>query len=77
MGADCGGDKRNIGISAFLSGAIGGTGETIAEYIGKGPAVGAFQRTLLARIQTGELLNTEGAQWEALLKKAERRKTKI
>ena len=53
------------------------TGEIIAEYIGKGPVVGAFQRTLLSRIQTGELLNTEGAQWEALLKKAERRNIKI
>ena len=48
------------------------SGEAIAEHLGKGPAVGAFQRTLLARIQTGELLNTESAQWEALLKKAGR-----
>ena len=49
------------------------TGEAITEYIGKGPAVGAFQRTLLTRIHTGELLNTESAQWEALIKKAERK----
>jgi len=52
------------------------TGEVIAGYVGTGPSVGAFQRTLLARIQTGELLNTASAQWEALIKRAEREKQK-
>ena len=52
------------------------SGEAIAERLGKGPAVGAFQRTLLTRIQTGELLNTAGVQWDALLKRAERGQTK-
>lgn len=53
------------------------SGEAIAVHIGRGPAVGAFQRTLLARIQTGELLNTAEAQWEALQKRVERRQMKI
>lgn len=52
------------------------SGEIIAEHIGRGPAVGAFQRTLLARIQTGELLNTAEAQWEALMKRSQRKREK-
>lgn len=52
------------------------SGEVIAEHVGRGPAVGAFQRTLLARIQTGELLNTFDAQWQALMKRSERSKLK-
>ena len=52
------------------------TGEQIAMQLGSGPIVGEFQRTLLARIQTGELLNTREAQMDALQKKRERRKEK-
>ena len=52
------------------------TGEEIAEQLGKSPAVGHFQRILLSRIQTGELLNTRQDQLEALLKRAEREKKK-
>lgn len=50
------------------------TGEAIAERLGKGRGVGAFQRTLLARIQTGELLNTAEDQSEALHKRSDRQK---
>jgi putative nucleotidyltransferase with HDIG domain len=52
------------------------TGEEIAESLGRGPVVGQFQRTLLARIQTGELLNTRQDQIDALIKRIEREKQK-
>jgi tRNA nucleotidyltransferase/poly(A) polymerase len=52
------------------------TGEFIAKKLGKGPIVGAFQRTLLVRIQTGELFNTLEDQMEALAKKIGRQKQK-
>ncbi len=52
------------------------SGEEIAEHLGRGPAVGHFQRVLLTRIQTGELLNTRQDQLEALKKRAERDKQK-
>lgn len=52
------------------------TGEQIAQHLGKGRAVGEFQRTLLSRIQTGELLNTAEDQTEALTKRCERQKQK-
>jgi len=52
------------------------SGEEIAECLGRNPAVGQFQRTLLSRIQTGELLNTPEDQLDALIKKAEREKQK-
>ena len=52
------------------------SGRFISEQLGRGPIVGEFQRTLLARIQTGELLNTREDQLEALNKKVERLKQK-
>lgn len=52
------------------------TGEEIAECLGRGPAVGHFQRVLLARIQTGDLLNTQKDQLEALIKRTEKEKQK-
>jgi tRNA nucleotidyltransferase/poly(A) polymerase len=52
------------------------TGEQIALCLGKGRGVGEFQRTLLSRIQTGELLNTAEDQFEALTKRSERQKQK-
>ena len=52
------------------------SGRFISEYLGRGRVVGEFQRTLLARIQTGELLNTHEDQLDALYKKAERLKQK-
>ncbi len=52
------------------------TGEFIAQRLGRGPIVGEFQRTLLARIQTGELLNTVEDQMDALIKKIERQRQK-
>lgn len=52
------------------------TGEQIAQHLGKGRAVGEFQRTLLSRIQTGELLNTVEDQTEALTKRCARQKQK-
>ena len=52
------------------------TGEEIATCLGRTPAVGQFQRTLLARIQTGEILNTQEDQQEALQKRADRGKQK-
>jgi len=52
------------------------SGEEIAERLGRNQAVGQFQRTLLARIQTGELLNTLEDQLEALIKREEREKQK-
>jgi len=52
------------------------TGETIAECLGRSPAVGHFQRVLLTRIQTGELLNTRQDQLDALIKRTERKKQK-
>lgn len=52
------------------------TGEFIAQKLGRGPIVGAFQRTLLARIQTGEILNTFEDQIVALTKKIDRQKQK-
>ena len=52
------------------------TGEEIATCLGRTPAVGQFQRTLLARIQTGEILNSPQDQQEALQKRAEREKQK-
>ena len=52
------------------------TGETISTRLGKGRAVGEFQRTLLARIQTGELLNTPEDQMEALNKRSTRQQQK-
>lgn len=48
------------------------SGEEIAKKIGKGPVVGRFQRTLLNRIQAGELMNTYETQRSALEKKAAR-----
>ena len=52
------------------------TGEEIAECLGRGPAVGHFQRVLLARIQTGDLLNTQKDQLEALIKRTGKEKQK-
>ena len=52
------------------------TGEEIAECLGRGPAVGHFQRVLLARIQTGDLLNTQKDQLEALIKRKGKDKQK-
>jgi tRNA nucleotidyltransferase/poly(A) polymerase len=48
------------------------SGEEIAKKIGKGPAVGRFQRTLLNRIHAGELMNMLETQQLALEKKAAR-----
>jgi len=50
------------------------SGEEIAENLGRGPAVGRFQRVLLTRIQTGELLNTRQDQLDALNKRTKREK---
>jgi hypothetical protein len=52
------------------------TGEEIAERLGRGPAVGHFQRVLLVRIQTGDLLNTRQDQFDALVKRTGREKQK-
>lgn len=52
------------------------TGEVIADHLGKGRSVGEFQRTVLARIQTGEILNTTEDQTAALRKRSERQKQK-
>lgn len=53
------------------------TGEEIAACLGKGPAVGHFQRTLLNRIQSGELLNAPQEQRDTLLKRAEKQKNHV
>lgn len=60
----------------FYPAQLAVSGEAIARSLGRGRVVGNFQNTLLARIQTGEILNTPEAQWEALRKRADREKQK-
>jgi hypothetical protein len=52
------------------------SGEKIAECLGRNSSVGKFQRTLLARIQSGEMLNTPEEQSAALTKRVKRENQK-
>ena len=68
--------RQILATVPFYPDQLAVTGEQIALCLGKGRGVGEFQRTLLSRIQTGELLNTPEDQFEALTKRSERQKQK-
>ena len=68
--------RQILATVPFYPDQLAVTGEQIAACLGKGRGVGEFQRTLLSRIQTGELLNTPEDQLDALTKRSERQKQK-
>ena len=68
--------RRLLDSIPFYPEQLAVTGQEIAACLGRGPAVGQFQHTLLARIQTGELLNTPEDQRAALRKRTERDRQK-
>jgi len=56
----------------FYESELAINGREVAEKLGSGPQVGSFLKSLLERVQAGELTNTEGDLKAALYKKVER-----